>query len=70
MLININPILNPDILHTLRSMGHGDQLLIADANFPAYSSHSNVMRLDGVNIATAINAILSDIPLSFFHKLA
>ena len=35
MLIKIDPILSPDLLFLLRSMGHGDKLVLADANFPA-----------------------------------
>ena len=38
MLYGIDPILGPDLLHTLRAMGHGDEICIADANFPAVSS--------------------------------
>ena len=39
MLINIDPILSPDILKTMREMGHGDRLVISDINFPAHSNH-------------------------------
>ena len=35
MLKGINPLLNADVLHALRAMGHGDDLIIADTNFPA-----------------------------------
>ena len=63
MLINIDPILSPEILHTLRSMGHGDKLILSDSNFPAYSMNSRVHRLDGVDAARAAKAILST-PLS------
>ena len=66
MLINIDPILSPQILHTLRSMGHGDQIVLCDINFPAHSSHSNVIRLDGVDMARAMKAILSVFPLDSF----
>ena len=38
MLIQLDPILSPDILHILRSMGHGDRLVLCDSNFPAYST--------------------------------
>ena len=41
MLININPILNPDLLFQLRSMGHGEQLVLTDANFPAIHKYNN-----------------------------
>ena len=64
MLIQIDPILSPDILHILRSMGHGDRLVLCDTNFPAYSTNDNVCRLDGVDIARASRAILSVFPLS------
>jgi len=66
MLINIDPILSPDILSTLRAMGHGDKLIICDSNFPAYSMNSKVLRLDGVNAARAAKAILSVFPLDSF----
>ena len=42
MLIGVNPILGPEILYTLRSMGHGDTLAIVDSNFPANSLNGNV----------------------------
>ena len=48
MLINVNPLLSPDILATLRSMGHGEKLILADANFPANTTNDKVIRLDGV----------------------
>ena len=66
MLIKIDPILNPDILYTLRSMGHVDRLVLCDSNFPAYSTNENVHRLDGVNISRAAQAILSVFPLDSF----
>ena len=47
MLINVDPILSPDILKTLREMGHGDRLVISDINYPAHSNHNRVHRLDG-----------------------
>ena len=50
MLININPILSPELLFHLRSMGHGEKLILADANFPANTSNDKVIRLDGVGI--------------------
>ena len=66
MLIKIDPILSPELLFTLRSMGHGDKLVLADANFPANSMSKNVIRLDGVNIDDAARAILSVFPLDSF----
>ena len=66
MLINIDPILGPEFLHTLRAMGHGDKLILCDSNFPAYSMNSVVHRLDGVDAAKAAKAILSIFPLDSF----
>ncbi len=66
MLINIDPILSPEILCTLREMGHGDKLILCDSNFPAYSMNSKVHRMDGVNAARAAEAILSIFPLDSF----
>ena len=66
MLIKIDPILSPKLLFTLRTMGHGDKLVLADANFPANTMSKNVIRLDGVNINDAARAILSVFPLDSF----
>ena len=66
MLININPILSPELLFHLRSMGHGEKLILADANFPANTSNNKVIRLDGVGIKEAASAILSVFPLDSF----
>ena len=66
MLINVNPLLSPDILATLRSMGHGDRFVLSDANFPSYSHASKLYRMDGLNIPEAAAAILSHFPLDSF----
>ena len=66
MLINIDPILSPELLSILQSMGHGDRLVLCDANFPAHSHHPLVIRLDGIDIPRAAKAILSVFPLDSF----
>ena len=66
MLINIDPLLSPDLLSILQSMGHGDKLVLSDANFPAHSNNSKVVRLDGIDIPRAAKAILSVFPLDSF----
>ena len=66
MLINIDPILSPELLHALRSMGHGDKLVLADANFPSAALAKKLIRLDGANIPNAAKAILSILPLDSF----
>ena len=50
----------------MRSMGHGDRLVLCDANYPAVSKSKRVVRLDGVDIPQATKAILSVFPLDSF----
>jgi len=71
MLKNLDPLLNADILHALRAMGHGDELVVCDANFPADSiaratALGRLLRIDGANAPRAIRAILSVLPLDTF----
>lgn len=66
MLIGIDPVLTPDLLRHLRAMGHGDELVIADANFPAESCTKRVERLAGVSATEALSAILSIMPLDTY----
>ena len=66
MLRDIDPILSPDLLHILRAMGHGDELVIADANFPATSMGQRVTRLDGLEATRVLEAVLSVMPLDNF----
>ncbi|SNS34197.1 RbsD/FucU family protein [Antarctobacter heliothermus] len=66
MLHNVPPILSPDILHTLRAMGHGDEIVISDANFPAYSMGCKVHRLDGITATDVLEAVLTLMPLDSF----
>ena len=68
MLINVNPLLSPEILLTLRSMGHGDRIVLSDANFPSYSHAQKIHRMDGLNIPQAAAALLSVFPLDSFIK--
>jgi L-fucose mutarotase len=66
MLKGLDPLLNADLLHVLRSMGHGDDLVIVDANFPAASMGRRVVALDGVSATRALEAVLSVMPLDDF----
>ena len=65
MLKNVPYILSPALLKVLCEMGHGDTLVLADANFPAesYASHMQVVRCDGLSIPDLLDAILQMIPL-------
>jgi L-fucose mutarotase len=66
MLKGIDPLLGPELLATLRSMGHGDEIALVDANFPAHAANARVIRLDGVSTTRALNAVLSVMPLDDF----
>ncbi len=66
MLKHLNPLLSPALLHALRSMGHGDEIAIVDANFPAESSGPRVIRMEGVNATRVLDAVLSVMPLDDF----
>ncbi len=71
MLKSIDPFLNADVLYALRSMGHGDDLILCDTNFPADSVArqtvlGRLLRIDNVSAARAARAILSVMPLDSF----
>lgn len=71
MLKSIDPLLNADVLYALRSMGHGDDLVICDTNFPADSVArqtvlGRLLRIDNVSAGRAARAILSVLPLDSF----
>jgi L-fucose mutarotase len=66
MLKGIDPLLHADLLHVLRAMGHGDELAIVDANFPATTMGRRVIRVDGVSATRALEAVLSVLPLDDF----
>ncbi|MBM3599753.1 MAG: ribose ABC transporter [Alphaproteobacteria bacterium] len=66
MLKGIDPLLHADLLHALASMGHGDDLVIADANFPAASMARRLVRLDGAGAPAALRAVLTLLPLDDF----
>lgn len=68
MLKNIPPILSPDMLKVLCEMGHGDRLVLADANFPSASVGKNaiVLRADGHSATELLDAILQVFPLDTY----
>ncbi|OOF65589.1 L-fucose mutarotase [Rodentibacter sp. Ppn85] len=57
MLKGIHSAISPELLKILAEMGHGDELVLADAHFPAHSLHQNVIRADGISIATLLEGI-------------
>jgi L-fucose mutarotase len=58
MLRGISPLLSPELLATLYQMGHGDEIVLADAHFPGDSQGPPVIRADGLRIADLLDAIL------------
>ncbi len=70
MLRGIDPILGPELLHALRAMGHGDEIAIVDANYPAFSNATRLIRVDGVDAVRTVDAILSIMPLDSFVECA
>ncbi|MBR0385060.1 MAG: fucose isomerase [Erysipelotrichaceae bacterium] len=66
MLKGINKLLTGDLLKILSDMGHGDELVIADANFPADSCAKRLVRIPGVDGVKITEAILSVLPLDTY----
>lgn len=63
MLIGIDPVLGPDLLATLRAMGHGDEIAIVDGNYPAQAHAQRLIRADGLEMDRVLSAVLSVLPL-------
>jgi L-fucose mutarotase len=58
MLTGISPFLSPELLATLCAMGHGDEIVLADAHFPGDTMNDYVIRADGLKIPDLLDAIL------------
>ena len=58
MLKGIHPAIGPELLKVLAEMGHGDEIVLADAHFPGHSFNDQVLRADGVKITTLLDGIL------------
>jgi L-fucose mutarotase len=65
MLIGISPVISPELLDALFRMGHGDELVLADAFFPGDSCNSRVIRADGIRIPALLEGILRLINLDY-----
>ncbi len=66
MLKGIPGIISPELLKILHEMGHGDDLVIGDSNFPAASNAKRLVRADGHGVPEMLDAILSLFPLDTF----
>ncbi len=66
MLKNISPIISPELLKILMEMGHGDEIVIGDGNFPAASVAQRLVRLDGHGVPEVLDAVLKLMPLDTY----
>ena len=68
MLKTLSVLHTPELLHALASMGHGDELALVDSNFPAASMARRLVRLDGADLPSVLEACLRLFPLDTFVK--
>ena len=66
MLKNIPPIISPELLKILDEMGHGDEIVIGDGNFPAASNAKRLVRCDGHGVPEILDAVLTLLPLDTY----
>lgn len=66
MLKNIPAIISPELLKILCEMGHGDEIVIGDGNFPAASNAKRLIRMDGHGVPEILDAVLKLIPLDTY----
>ena len=65
MLKGIPAILSPELFKMMMDMGHGDELVLGDGNFPSFTCARRLIRCDGHNITEILNAILLFLPLDY-----
>lgn len=68
MLKGVSPLISPELLKILSEMGHGDEIVLADAHFPAHSVGQRVVRADGIGTAPLLRGILQLIPLDQYDQ--
>lgn len=66
MLMGVSPVIGPELIKILHEMGHGDEIVLADAFYPAHSLHSKVIRADGVEVPELLDGILALINLDAY----
>jgi L-fucose mutarotase len=66
MLKGIPPVISPELIKILMEMGHGDELVISDGNFPATSVAQRLVRSDGLGVPLLLDAVLQLFPLDQF----
>ncbi|MBB3311737.1 L-fucose mutarotase [Rhizobium sp. BK196] len=70
MLKGLDPLLSPELLSTLRAMGHGDEIAIVDGNYPGVEHGRRLIRLDGHHLIPVLDAVLSVLPIDDFVEEA
>lgn len=70
MLKGIPALIGPELLHILKSMGHGDEIVISDANFPGASQGPRLVRMDGHSATDVLDAMLALMPLDDMEHAA
>lgn len=70
MLIGISPLLGPDLLHSLRAMGHGDEIAFVDGNYPAADHARRLIRADGHGLLDMLRAVLPVLPIEAAFRAA
>jgi L-fucose mutarotase len=68
MLKGIPPVVSPELMFTLMKMGHGDELVLADGNFPADSVAQRIVRADGLSVPDVLEAVLQFFPLDSYAE--
>lgn len=66
MLLGISRLISPELIKILMEMGHGDEIVLADANFPSASHAQRLIRADGHGIVELLKAILDLLPLDTY----
>ena len=66
MLIGIDPVISPELLDALFRMGHGDEIVLADAFFPGNTFNSRVIRADGIRVPALLDGILALVNLDSY----
>ena len=62
----MHPAISPELMSVMMQMGHGDELVLADANFPADANAQRIVRADGIDLETLLPAILKFFPIDTF----
>lgn len=70
MLKHIPPVLSPELLKILMEMGHGDEIVISDGNFPAAAIAKRLVRLDGHGVTEVLEAVMRFFPLDKYTEKA